>query len=859
MHPVTRAGALTLIGRDSELALLTGLIRDAARGRGGSVLIEGEPGIGKSALVRSAVSGVPEADCEVFWGAADELSQALPLQPFLDALRVREPSANPRRDMIVRHLRGEISADPVVLAELLLALVTEQCAVRPAILVIDDLQWADQITLALWGRLARAAREMPLLLAGMMRPVPQRDEVLALRRGRPPGAVCVQLTGLTESDVAGLVAVLAGGKPDGNLLRLAEGAAGNPLYLTELVAALARSSSLTITEAGTAAAEAGAAPSSLSGAIADRLSFVARPVREVLQAAALLGADFAVADLVLVLGRHVADLLPAVNEACAAGVLVESDGGLRFRHPLIRQALYDGMPASARAAWHRDAGRAFAAAGVSADRVARQMLRAVSGSPGPLSSMDDWMLEWLASSADPLVGQAPQVAVELLARAVASSAAGSAQHGLLASRLADALYRTGDRTQAERVANRELEHAAEPDLLVDLHWTLAQCRMRGAGAEESLVMLDRALTLPGVSARHRARLLVMVARTHAGLGQVAQAGQVVTGALAAARRAGDTWALGWALHVQSIVTGQQGHVTAALSLFDQALTVTESDPALADLRLLLQLNKSVALGELDRCEEALAAAERARDLADQVGTAVRLGQAHCALGQLLFDAGRWDDALTEVQIIPPSLMEPGGACGSLGLSAIIRFHRGEPGAARRLLAAAAPYAAQVGRRVVGVLALARSMDRENDGDLPGALTVLASALDSTEELDEAEVLLADAVRLATHLGDRSTAQAIARRADAHAAGPEIPHRQADALYCRGLLDHDAPRLVAAAERYAKAGRPLQRAVALEAAAGEFARGGDRNRARAAFAAAAEIFTKLGATADVGRLQAISIS
>ena len=87
------------------------------------------------------------------------------------------------------------------------------------------------------------------------------------------------------------------------------------------------------------------------------------------------------------------------------------------------------------------------------------------------------MLDWLARTADPLVGQAPGVAAELLTRAVASSPAGSAQHGWLASRLADALYRIGDTAEAEQVANRALEHAAEPDLLVDLHWTLAQCRM----------------------------------------------------------------------------------------------------------------------------------------------------------------------------------------------------------------------------------------------------------------------------------------------------------------------------------------------------------------------------------------------
>ena len=858
MPPVTPAGAL--IGRESETAMLTGLIREVAKGRGSSVLIEGEPGIGKSALVRTAAAEAPEVGCQVFWGAGDELGQALPLLPFIDGLHVREPSANPRRNTIVGLLRGEVTADrgtdvPAVLAEQLLALVAEQCAVRPTILVIDDLQWADQASITLWGRLARSARQVPLLLVGMMRPVPQRDDLLALRRV-VDDAARLQLTGLTGVAATDLVAGLAGGKPDDGLLRLADGAAGNPLYLTELVAALDRSSGLTVTEEGTAELAGGSAPSSLSAAIADRLGFVAGPVREVLRAAALLGAEFAVRDLAIVLGRSVADLIPAVDEACAVGVLAESGHGLGFRHPLIRAALYDDMPTPVRAAWHRDAGRALAEAGASADRVARQLLRATGEPGGPAEPVDQWMLNWLARSADQLVGRAPGVAAELLTRAVAGSPAGSPQHGWLASRLADALYRIGDLAEAEQVANRALEHAVDPDHLVDLHWTLAQCRMLAGESAESLAMLDRALAAPGISARHRARLLVLAARTRSILGQVETAGQIATSALAAAAEAEDDWAMGWALHVLSLVTAVQGRMAGALPLFDRALAVTQSDPALTDLRLLLQINKAVTLGNLDRYEEALAVAGQARHLADQVGTAIRLAQAHGALGQLLFETGRWDDALAELEIVPEDLKAPAAACCELGIAALISFHRGEIGTARRHLAAAVPHAQRLGQRPIGSLALARSLDCEQDGALPEALAALTEAFDgNTEEVEEIEDLLADAVRLATQAGDVSTAQAIAGHAAALAVESEIPHRHANALYCDGLLDHDASRLLTAAERYDDADRPLLRAKALEAAAERFVGAEDRGQAREAFTRAVEAYTSLGAAADVARLQA----
>ena len=858
MLPVTPAGAL--VGRDSESARLTELVKKLSVGHGGSVLIEGEPGIGKSALVRAVVTEVPDAGCPVFWGAGDELGQALPLVPFLDGLRVREPSTLPRRTTIVRLLRGEATADrgtdvPAALAEQLLALVTEQCAAQPTILVIDDLQWADPASVTLWGRLARSARQMPLLLIGMMRPVPQREDLLALRRivGE---ADRLQLHALTEDATADLVRALAGGRPDDKLLRLADGAAGNPLYVTELVAALFRNSSLTVTDIGAVELASGSAPSSLSAAIVDRLGFVTAPTREVLKAAALLGMEFAVPDLAVVLSRNVADLVAAVDEARAAGVLTASGRGLGFRHPLIRAALYDEMPAPLRAAWHRDVGQALARAAAPPDRVARQLLWAVGGPESGGEPLDQWMLDWLARTAEPLVGQAPGVAAQLLARAVASCPADSAHHGWLASRLADALYRVGDRPEAEDVVNRALEQHVEPDVFVDLHWTLAHCRMLGGSSAQSLDTLKDALSAPGLSAQHRARLLVLTGRTYNHLGDFGRAAEVARSALAAATEAGDSGAMAWALNVLANVASLRGELTEALPLYDQALAVTRADPALTDLRLLLRINQAVTLGCLDQYERAFTAAGEARQLADQVGTTCRLAQAHGALGQLLFETGSWEEALAELATVPGDLKEPIGACGEFGIAAVICFHRGDDDAARRHLAAAAPHAERLGQMLLGPYALARSLDHEHEGALTAALDALTGSFaDNPEELEEVEDLLADAVRLAVATGDLSTATVWTRHAATLATGSEIPHRQANALYCRGLLDHEAPRLLAAAERYAESGRPLLRAKALEAAAHEFVSTGQRSPARAAFTQAVEVYMSLGAAADAARLQA----
>ena len=149
----------------------------------------------------------------------------------------------------------------------------------------------------------------------------------------------------------------------------------------------------------------------------------------------------------------VADLIPAVDEARAAGVLVESGNGLGFRHPLIRSALYEEIPTPVRAAWHREAARARERR--ARDRVARHLLAAINGSGDDIEPMDEWILRWLDQPHLVVRPGSPRGRGTLsTGRARITGWLHPAPRRL--RRLAEALYRVGDTAEAERVAHQAL-------------------------------------------------------------------------------------------------------------------------------------------------------------------------------------------------------------------------------------------------------------------------------------------------------------------------------------------------------------------------------------------------------------------
>jgi DNA-binding CsgD family transcriptional regulator/tetratricopeptide (TPR) repeat protein len=845
------------LGRRSQVEQVCGYIADLAAGKGRALLVEGEPGIGKSELMRTAGLEAVSLGCQVLWCTCEELSQDFPLLPLMDAFAprgglARYADAHARIAGLLRE--AAVPGNQVdcvgAAATSLLDLVADVCGVAPVLLVVDDLHWADPATVVALGQFFRSTRRLPLMVAGLARPAPRRDDLAALRRAVDPAAQ-LTLSGLSEDEVIDLVAQAVGGTPGERLRRLAAEAAGNPLYVRELIDAVARTGTITV-DGGQVEIIGGRPPASLPAAIADRLEFLSTPVREVLRAAALLGVAFPVSGLASVSGQRITDLMPVLDEAIAMGVLHEHGSELAFRHPLIRAALYQGMAATVRAAWHLDAAKALAGAGAPAEKVARQILAAVDGGA---TTVDEWLVGWLADAANRLAGQAPNATVRLLRWALGGTRPGVDPHDLLACRLADALWRTGDTVAAARAATGALAHIKHPELIVDLNATLVACLAFDGKREEGLQAIDAALGLPGLEPGHQARLLVLAARIHRSLGRVDRTEQVAEEALAVATAAGDRWATGWALGMLTLVHGMRGDEEAALPLFERALAVAEGDPSLADLRLMLLLNKAAALGDLDRYDEAIRAAEQAFDRADTTGNMVRMAQAKSVLGELLFDVGRWDEALERVDLGSAGTGDPFVECNDHGVAAVIRLHRGDPAAAQDLVDAQL-YTTRLGERLVGPLMVARSLDREQADEPAEALAILVEALARcTEEVEQSSDLLADAVRLAVQVGDLDRAHALAERAEEGAGTSEIPHRRAVVLHCRGLIKQDSDLLVEAAGLYERAGRPLARAQALEAAGMVCADCDEIGPARTHFTDAYAIYSDLGAEWDVARLQA----
>ena len=246
----TLAPSSRLRGRTVELRTLADALGRAAGGRPAIVVVEGEAGIGKSRLLAEALEAPRSRGLEVVAGRGQDLERNRPFGLLADAFGCSRSSPDPRRAAIAALLathdgdRGvtTVSSDPGLqfqAVDAFLDLVEAPAGRGPLVLGLDDLQWADPSSLLTLGALARRHTVGPVALVASLRPLPGGRELeRMLEAFDAAGARRLALGQLDREAVAELVAEAVAAEPGPRLMAEVAAAGGNPLFVTELVAAL---------------------------------------------------------------------------------------------------------------------------------------------------------------------------------------------------------------------------------------------------------------------------------------------------------------------------------------------------------------------------------------------------------------------------------------------------------------------------------------------------------------------------------------------------------------------------------------------------------------------------------------------
>ncbi|WP_433760166.1 helix-turn-helix transcriptional regulator [Nocardia sp. CA-135398] len=830
------------VGRDAEVERVVSLGRRAAAGEGTVVLVEGEPGIGKTALLDVAVARYAAEGLNVRRGAAKELQRQVPFAAvcsWLDSDRGSDP---------VRALlrSGDRAGDGAAthefaITEAILDLVDSWCAAGPVALIIDDVHWADRQSLAVLHRLCDVAGDLPLLLVLGTRPVPRDTGMIALTaelvERRAP---MIRLGALPEPAAAELVRHMVGAAPGPGLMRQVIGAGGNPLYITELVASLLRDKAITVVADTADPTEPADSPSaSLAQAIAQRLEFLSRSARQVLPMAAALGPTVYVAELAAVLDSPILEIWNVVTEATDGGLLTRADSELVFRHDLIRQVLADQLPDSLRAGLLRRAGQILLATDAPIERIAYYLLAGEN-------ELDQPTLDWLVALADKLIVRAPEIAVQLLQRAADTADLG--MRPVLLQLHIQALLWNGRAAEAEALVRTALLTRPEDD--IELRWLLIQaCHARG-DLREVVAIAEQTLATSNLAAEDAGRFYGMIGLSNVFLGRLEAAEAAGARALAIGDATENPLVTGYGLLTVGSVRHTQGYLDEALELSNRILAVFDSgfgsdqfDPYILNAHCLI---------ELDRLADAEAALHKAIGHSRRIH-GFYLGANVVAKARLYTLNGRWDDALVECtsgQSVPDAF----GYTPILQiLAALIGIHRGTFLPDPDTIAAPDD---QLGSSSNGQFyPWLKALMLETRGDPRGALDLLVDAhqrLAGGLTTATLYYIFPDIARLAADVGDEKAARSVVAASAEMARRQPTAARTGTALLCRGVAERDPSILRTAAADFRRAGRPFYEAQAYENAALLFAADGRGSDARGALDAAVALYTGLGASWDTAR-------
>jgi DNA-binding CsgD family transcriptional regulator/tetratricopeptide (TPR) repeat protein len=625
---------IAMRGREREAQIAADFLRDVEQGGGRVLLIEGEPGVGKSELLGQVINQASSRHFSLADASADELGQEMPLAPLLAALQ--EPigaSADEASGLGARETWtsavGRIGA-----------VLRQRAATAPVLVSLDDLQYADRATLFALRLLPRRLAAFPVawnLAWCTSRPHGGARVLFDLLVGR--GAARLTLNPLDDAAVAGLIADILGAEPGPGLVALASGAAGNPLLLTELVRGLQDEGAIQVTR-GAASVVSPRLPQRLRAAARHWLGRLSRGVGYMLETAAVVGRAFRLDDVAEMLGRKPALILPLAKEAVAAGLLLAGTDSFTFRHELIWRAITEDLPPSARQALHRQFGGILLARGGAAARAAAHLLEGARQADRAVTARLD-------TAAGELLRSHPQAAADLAVRALDFTPAADANRVSRTVRAAGALTAAARLDEATAIVRTELAQPQPSPGGAQLRCTLSSILCLEGRATEANAEAETALAEPRLMAELRDEALIVQLQALSAQGENSRAYSLAESILTAFGEHGEP-ALAAALSVLAAVNWDDGRVDRGLRLARDA--ARRADRVSPDARHFQPLFVYAAmLVDLRRLERADVVIHAAREIIQALSPNVSEAIPAILGARVNLARGRTDDARVKAE------------------------------------------------------------------------------------------------------------------------------------------------------------------------------------------------------------------
>jgi DNA-binding NarL/FixJ family response regulator len=587
--PARHAGDPPLYGRELEQRILRDLLRRAGQGAGSVVLVEGEPGIGKSVLLRQAMRDAVRQRFSLAAGSADQFGQTLPFFALHRALgeqfamsMTSDPHHDPSRapGWWIRQIRTYLE---------------QKAAAAPVLVCLDDLQWADPLTLVALRTLPAELKHHAIswLLARTTTPRHRTEHLFGYLHA--DGAARLNLTALDDDDVASLLAGAHGAPPDRALLALAGDAAGNPALLCELVRGWDDEEMVRIGKEG-AALVSGRLPQRLVDVAQRRLDTLSKKARQLLVTTAVLGPACRLDDIATMMRETPATLLPAVEEAMDCALLTAPETVLSFRHELLRCALGQALPLPLWRALHRQYAHILLDRGETPTRAAAHLLQAAHPEdPASLADLDTGAARTLPS--------APQTAADLAVRALELTSPADPQLLARAVAATEALTAAARLTEAAQLADSTLTSPLPPAAEARLRCAFATVLRARGEPTKAAAQTHRVLAQPHLPYHAREEALTAHLQALDGHRCNGEGDEPLANTVLAHRREHESHTITAALVAQANIAWNNGQINRALRLLRDAARPNTA-PSADARRPQPLLNQAAALVDLRQLKEA---------------------------------------------------------------------------------------------------------------------------------------------------------------------------------------------------------------------------------------------------------------